>query len=89
MMRPIKYWFLDQTPGNIPFNSDSEPEDEDSFDLRDISSDVEVDPEELDLPSGARSVVCQDYYDIIAFSLCYVLEVALKKLKRINRRGSP
>ncbi|TFY70995.1 hypothetical protein EVG20_g2012 [Dentipellis fragilis] len=40
----------DQSP-EVPFNDDSEPEDEDDFDLRDVSSDVEIDPEELGVPS--------------------------------------
>ncbi|KAA1472844.1 hypothetical protein DENSPDRAFT_930576 [Dentipellis sp. KUC8613] len=42
--------YIDQSP-EVPFNDDSEPEDEDDFDLRDVSSDVEIDPEELDVPS--------------------------------------
>ncbi|KAI0051810.1 hypothetical protein FA95DRAFT_1602310 [Auriscalpium vulgare] len=47
--------YIDQSPDNVPFNDESEPEDEDEdedgFDLRDVSSDVEIDPAELDVPS--------------------------------------
>lgn len=43
--------FQDQSPDNVPFNDDSEMEDEDEFDLRDVSSDVELNPDELDIPS--------------------------------------
>ncbi|KAI0032463.1 hypothetical protein K488DRAFT_78473 [Vararia minispora EC-137] len=40
--------YVDQSPDNVPYNDESEPEDEDDFDLRDVSSDVEIDPKEMD-----------------------------------------
>ncbi|TFK54079.1 hypothetical protein OE88DRAFT_1723849 [Heliocybe sulcata] len=44
--------YIDQNTNNVPFNDESEPDsDEEDFDLRDVSSDVEIDPSELDVPS--------------------------------------
>lgn len=45
--------FADQSPTN-PMDFDSEPDtdEEGAFDLRDVSSDVEIDPEELDSDEG-------------------------------------
>ncbi|OBZ68036.1 hypothetical protein A0H81_11836 [Grifola frondosa] len=45
--------YIDQTPPDqVPYNGDSEPDsDEEDFDLRDVSSDVEMNPEELDISS--------------------------------------
>jgi len=41
--------YVDQSPpDNVPFNYDSEDSDEDAYDLRDVSSDAEVDINELD-----------------------------------------
>ncbi|TFY83012.1 hypothetical protein EWM64_g1005 [Hericium alpestre] len=39
--------YIDQAPDNVPFNDESEGE-EDDFDLRDVSSDVDVGMDELD-----------------------------------------
>jgi hypothetical protein len=39
---------VDQGMDQVPYNDDSEPE-EDDFDLRDVSSDVEIDPTEMDI----------------------------------------
>ncbi|VDC01630.1 unnamed protein product [Peniophora sp. CBMAI 1063] len=41
--------YIDQTPEQVPFNDedDSDDEDEDGYDLRDVSSDVEMDPAEM------------------------------------------
>jgi len=48
--------YIDQSPANVPYNSDEEPDsDEEGFDLRDVSSDVEIDPGELDIPSDDES----------------------------------
>jgi len=43
--------FADQAPpDNVPYNSDSEDDmDEDAYDLREVSSDVEVNPDEASL----------------------------------------
>jgi hypothetical protein len=45
---------LDQVgPDNAPYDSDSDDSmDEGAYDLREVSSDVEVDDDELDIPSG-------------------------------------
>ncbi|EPQ57347.1 hypothetical protein GLOTRDRAFT_137694 [Gloeophyllum trabeum ATCC 11539] len=44
--------YIDQNTNNVPYNDDSEPDsDEEGYDLRDVSSDVEIDPEDLDVPS--------------------------------------
>jgi hypothetical protein len=50
-------------PDNVPYNSDSEDDiDEEAYDLRDVSSDVEVNLDEVELDSDdddaeyARSV---------------------------------
>ena len=37
----------DQSPEQVPFNDESDSEDEDGYDLRDVSSDVEMDPTEM------------------------------------------
>jgi FK506-binding nuclear protein len=43
------YGNLDQSPpDNVPFNYDSEDSDEDAYDLREVSSDAEVDINDLD-----------------------------------------
>ena len=44
---------IDQVPpDNVPFNSDSENDmDEDAYDLREVSSDVEVNLDEVELDS--------------------------------------
>lgn len=40
---------LDQTPPQVPYNDeDSDMDSEGAYDLREVSSDVEVDPAELD-----------------------------------------
>lgn len=46
--------YSDQAPPNqVPFNDGSEDEiDEDAYDLRDVSSDVEVNPDDLEVDSG-------------------------------------
>ena len=38
-------------------DSDSDLDDEEEFDLRDVSSDVEIDPEELEIPSDDERFV--------------------------------
>ena len=39
---------IDQTPEQVPFNDESdEDSDDEGYDLRDVSSDVEMDPAEL------------------------------------------
>ncbi|CCM00269.1 uncharacterized protein FIBRA_02299 [Fibroporia radiculosa] len=45
--------YIDQTPPDqVPYNDESdEDSDEEDFDLRDVSSDVEIDPNEMDIPS--------------------------------------
>ncbi|KAI0958860.1 hypothetical protein AcV7_004560 [Taiwanofungus camphoratus] len=44
--------YIDQSPPDqIPYNDESEDEDEEDFDLRDVSSDVQIDPDEIDIPS--------------------------------------
>ncbi|KAH9938946.1 hypothetical protein B0H21DRAFT_757649 [Amylocystis lapponica] len=45
--------YIDQTPPDqVPFNDESDDEDmEGAYDLREVSSDVEIDPEEMDIPS--------------------------------------
>lgn len=41
-------------PDQVPFNDDSEDDmDEDAYDLRDVSSDVEVDADGLELDSDS------------------------------------
>lgn len=39
--------YIDQTPEQVPYNDESDSEDEDGYDLRDVSSDVEMDPAEM------------------------------------------
>lgn len=43
----------DQTPAGVPFNDESDEDDSDleGYDLRDVSSDVEVNPDELEILS--------------------------------------
>ena len=42
-------------PDNVPYNSDSEDDmDEEAHDLRDVSSDVEVNLDEVELDSDAE-----------------------------------
>ncbi|PCH43808.1 hypothetical protein WOLCODRAFT_104216 [Wolfiporia cocos MD-104 SS10] len=44
--------YIDQTPDQVPYNDESEYDsEEEDFDLREVSSDVEIDPEEMDIPS--------------------------------------
>ncbi|KDQ57762.1 hypothetical protein JAAARDRAFT_35450 [Jaapia argillacea MUCL 33604] len=45
--------YIDQAPPDqVPFNDDSEPDsDEEAYRLQDVSSDVEIDPEDLDVGS--------------------------------------
>ena len=47
--------YSDQAPPNqVPFNDGSEDEiDEDAYDLRDVSSDVEVNPDDLEVDGGS------------------------------------
>ncbi|THH19960.1 hypothetical protein EW146_g1320 [Bondarzewia mesenterica] len=45
--------YIDQSPDNVPYNDDSEPEEEDEFDLHELGSDVEVDELEI---NGTKSV---------------------------------
>lgn len=42
---------VSEQKNDFPTDEDSELDDEDDFDLRDVSSDVEIDPAELDIPS--------------------------------------
>ncbi|OCH86119.1 hypothetical protein OBBRIDRAFT_761840 [Obba rivulosa] len=43
--------YIDQTPMDQPPYDDDMSDDEDDYDLREVSSDVEIDPEEMDIPS--------------------------------------
>ncbi|KAI0769387.1 hypothetical protein BD413DRAFT_613934 [Trametes elegans] len=43
--------YVDQSPQGNPYEDDEDMSDEEDYDLQDVSSDVEVDPEELDIPS--------------------------------------
>ncbi|KIM92070.1 hypothetical protein PILCRDRAFT_111087 [Piloderma croceum F 1598] len=47
--------YIDQVPpDNVPYNGDSEDDmDEEAYDLRDVSSDVEVNPDEVEFDSDA------------------------------------
>lgn len=51
--------FQDQTPNGVPYNEGSEPySDEEDFDLRDVSSDAEMDSAALDGISDDEEYVC-------------------------------
>jgi hypothetical protein len=46
-------------PDNVPYNSDSDDDlDEEAYDLREVSSDVEVNPDELDSDSDDAEYEC-------------------------------
>ena len=41
-----------------PFDYEGSDEDDDAYDLRDVSSDVEIDPEEMDVMSDEDDTQC-------------------------------
>ena len=59
----------DQSPEQVPFNDESDSEDEDGYDLRDVSSDVEMDPTEMMGIDDDESDDTDAQYEVLTISL--------------------